>query len=251
MDPGTLSEAMGGTVSLERYAALLPHFEQAMKEADVTTAPRAAMWCAQLGHESVGLKYMEEIASGDAYEGRTDLGNTQPGDGRRFKGRGPIQVTGRANYAALSRWAHQRSLVPTPTFFVDNPAALASLDYAFYGAVWFWVTHDLNGPADRRDLEATTKIINGGFIELDDRRIRYQRCSALGNRLVPQPHPTEGEELDMASVEDINFKLDLILDQLAGPEKNHEGNPKWTGWPQLGNRTVVDALADIRSALRR
>lgn len=194
MDLGTLSEAMGGTVSLERYVALLPHFEQAMKEADVTTAPRAAMWCAQLGHESVGLKYMEEIASGDAYEGRTDLGNTQPGDGRRFKGRGPIQVTGRANYAALSRWAHQRSLVPTPTFFVDNPAALASLDYAFYGAVWFWVTHDLNGPADRRDLEATTKIINGGFNGLDDRRIRYQRCSALGNRLVPQPHPTEGEE---------------------------------------------------------
>ena len=89
-----LSEVMGGSLSRDRYAALLPAVSKCLRDCDCTTVNRIAMWCAQIGHESGGLKWMQEIADGSAYEGRRDLGNTQPGDGHRFKGHGPIQVTG-------------------------------------------------------------------------------------------------------------------------------------------------------------
>lgn len=59
---------------------------------------RLVHFLAQLGHESDGFRAMEEYATGEAYEGRKNLGNLSPGDGRRYKGRGPIQITGRANY---------------------------------------------------------------------------------------------------------------------------------------------------------
>ncbi|GEM_PF-4443642 len=188
MDVDGLSRAMGGTVSRERYAALLPAFTAGMREAGCTTVERAAMWCAQLGHESNGLLWMEELASGADYEGRRDLGNTEPGDGRRFKGRGPIQVTGRHNYTECSRWAHGRGLVPTPTYFVDNPAELASDRYGFVGAVWYWTAArpQLNALADARDIVAATRAINGGTNGLPDRQLRYTRCLALGAALLPE-----------------------------------------------------------------
>ncbi|WP_084845678.1 C39 family peptidase [Prescottella equi] len=187
MDVDALSQAMGGTVSRERYAALLPAFTAAMREAGCTTVERAAMWCAQLGHESGGLRWMEEIADGSDYEGRRDLGNTQLGDGRRFKGRGPIQVTGRHNYTECSRWAHGRGLVPSPTYFVDNPEELASDRYGFVGAVWYWTAArpQLNALADARDIVAATRAINGGTNGLPDRQLRYKRCLDMGAALLP------------------------------------------------------------------
>src|SRR5438105_4889581 len=106
---------------------------------------------------------MEEIASGAAYEGRGDLGNTQPGDGVRFKGRGPIQVTGRHNYTALSQWAFDKGLVPSATFFVDQPAQLASTRYGFIGVTWYWTTQrPMNDAADAQDLVRATQYVNGG-----------------------------------------------------------------------------------------
>lgn len=181
-----LSDAMGGRLSLDRYRQLLPAVTASLQACDCTNVNRIAMWCAQIGHESAGLFYTEEIASGAAYEGRADLGNTQPGDGVRFKGRSWIQITGRSNYTRLSQWAFGKGLVPSATYFVDNPPALASDECAGLGAAWYWVVArpDINALSDNRDLVTVTKRINGGTNGLDDRQSRHNRALAMGDQLL-------------------------------------------------------------------
>ena len=177
----TLSQAMGSSMPVARYAELLRGVRQCLIACDCTTLNRIAMWMAQIGTESGGLQWMEELADGSEYEGRGDLGNTQPGDGRKFKGRGPIQVTGRANYAALSAWAFGQGLVPTVTFFTDEPEQLASATYGFIGVIWYWtVARNMNSYADRGDIVGATKAVNGGLHGLDDRTSRWNRCLAMG-----------------------------------------------------------------------
>lgn len=95
-----------------------------------------AAFIAQVGHESGQLTYSEEIASGKAYEGRKDLGNTQKGDGIRFKGRGLIQITGRFNYEKLSKDLNED--------FINNPDLLSTPKYAVASACWFWNFKKLN-----------------------------------------------------------------------------------------------------------
>lgn len=180
---------MENNLSFSDYEALAPAFNDAMQQADITTVERAAYWCAQIGHESAGLLYMEEIADGSAYEGRADLGNTQPGDGRRYKGRGPLQVTGRHNYGQLSQWAFDRGLVPSPTYFVDSPGELSTTRYGFLGAVWYWTTHNLNSYADAGNFEGATRAINGGTNGLADRWHRYSISVSLGAALLPSSVP--------------------------------------------------------------
>ena len=186
MDARTLSEVMGGSLPLERYEALLPTFENAMRVAGCTNRLRAAMWCAQIGHESVGLRYMEEIASGTAYEWRRDLGNTQPGDGARFKGRGPIQLTGRANYRAFTAWVHDKKLGSFD--FEAEPWRLSEPHWGFLAATYYWTVarSDINMLCDRGDLETVTRRINGGLNGLQDRRQRYQRALSMGDRILPK-----------------------------------------------------------------
>lgn len=129
---------------------------------------RLAHFMGQLSHESGRFQYMEEIASGAAYEGRRDLGNTQAGDGRRFKGRGPIQLTGRANYRA----AGVRLGLPLesqPTIAArPEVGALIALDY--------WRQRGINAQADRDDLLRVTRLINGGTNGLADRRAETDRA---------------------------------------------------------------------------
>src|SRR5829696_10248357 len=81
----------------------LPHMTAAMRKYGITTRPRARAFLATVLHESMALRASTEQASGAQYEGRRDLGNTHRGDGQRFKGRGPIQLTGRANYTFYGR----------------------------------------------------------------------------------------------------------------------------------------------------
>ena len=179
-----LAEVMGNSLDRAKYAKLLPAVERCLVDCNCNTPERIAMWCAQIGHESGGLRHMEEIADGFAYEGRVDLGNTKPGDGPKFKGRGPIQVTGRHNYTELSKWAFSKGIVPTKTYFVDKPEELASDKYGFTGVTWYWTTQrNLNGASDIRDIEAATKMINGGWNGIDDRRNRYQKAILMGDRL--------------------------------------------------------------------
>ena len=135
------------------------------------TPLRFAHPLAQLAHESDGFRAMEEYASGKAYEGRADLGNTQPGDGVRYKGRGPIQVTGRANYRTFGR-ALGIDLERRPDL-----AAVPSIGLQVSAA--YWGSRNLNALADRDDILSITRAINGGNNGLDGRRARLAAVKAL------------------------------------------------------------------------
>jgi putative chitinase len=119
---------------------------------------------AQCAHECDNFRTMEEYASGAAYEGRTSLGNTQPGDGVRYKGRGIIQLTGRSNY---------RIYGTALGLDLENNPQLASVpENAVRIACEYWKRKDLNTLADADNLEAITRRINGGVNGLADRRLK-------------------------------------------------------------------------------
>lgn len=212
--PELLSQAMGGAVSLERYAQLLPGVLNCLAACDASNEKRVAEWIAQIGHESCGLKYMEEIADGSAYEGRTDLGNTQPGDGTRYKGRGPIQITGRSNYTQVSQWAFEQGYVPSATYFVDNPTELAADDYGFLGTAWYWTVArpQINQLCDAGDIEGVTRAINGGLNGFDDRKARYNNALPLAPQFLNVGPPlTEGDEfLSALTAQEQREVLDLL-----------------------------------------
>ncbi|AOT25360.1 endolysin [Ochrobactrum phage POA1180] len=156
------------------FGPLLPEF---LVRFEVTTPLRIAHFLAQLAHESDGFCAIEEYASGAAYEGRDDLGNTQAGDGRRFKGRSPIQLTGRANYRDFTRWIRQ--FVPDAPDFERNPELVATWPWAAWAVFFFWSTKGLNAIADRDDLLAATKRINGGTNGLTDRAAYLKKAKTI------------------------------------------------------------------------
>ena len=175
MNVDTLVKAMPGLSRTLAQQYLAP-METAMREHQIDNVHRIWMWLAQVGHESVSLRYFEEIASGAAYEGRRDLGNTQPGDGVRFKGRGPIQLTGRTNYTNAG------SALALP--LVGTPTMAAQPQHAFRVSAWWWKAHGLNGISDTDDVVAATRRINGGTNGLADRQNRYKTVRALGNAVL-------------------------------------------------------------------
>lgn len=132
---------------------------------------REAAFIAQLAHESGELRYVHEIASGEAYEGRKDLGNTEPGDGKRFKGRGLIQITGRTNYAACGS-----ALVLD---LINHPELLETAENACMSAGWFWAGHGLNALADKPDFLLITKRINGGTNGWQQRLAYYEKAKQV------------------------------------------------------------------------
>lgn len=131
---------------------------------------RLAHFMAQLIHESGSFRYMEEIASGQAYEGRRDLGNTQPGDGKLYKGRGPLQCTGRANYRRFGR------LIGIDLERHPELAAIPSIGLQI--ALEYWEVHGLNALADNDDAEAITRGVNGGVNGLSDRKQHLAKIKA-------------------------------------------------------------------------
>lgn len=139
-----------------------------MAVADITTKLRACGYVAQLAHESGNFYYMEEIASGAAYEGRKDLGNTQPGDGKRFKGRGPIQITGRYNYTQAAK--------DLGLDLVNHPEMASKPEIGFKLSAWYWKRNNLNSYCDRDDIVGMTKAINGGTNGLADRKNYYSKA---------------------------------------------------------------------------
>jgi putative chitinase len=122
---------------------------------------RLTYFLAQIGHESGGMRYNLELASGEAYENRKDLGNIYPGDGPKFKGRGFIQLTGRANYRNAGK-ALEIDLE-------NNPELARNVRYQSAIACWFWNSRNLNFWSDKKDFRQVTKLINGGYNNYEDR----------------------------------------------------------------------------------
>lgn len=149
-----------------RAPTFLGPLNAAMAEFGITTPARQASFLAQVGHESGQLRYVLELASGAAYEGRADLGNSVAGDGIRFKGRGLIQITGRANYQACG--------AALGLDLVGAPALLEQPVNACRSAGWFWKAHGLNELADGGDQTRVTRRINGGTNGLADRLALFE-----------------------------------------------------------------------------
>jgi predicted chitinase len=162
-----------------KATAFLPFLVGAMKEFDIDTPARAAAFLAQLAHESGELRFMEEIWGPTPAQLRYEpvspvarsLGNTQPGDGKRFKGRGPIQVTGRANYRVFGD--------ALGVDLVGNPPLAATNNVGFRTAGLYWKKRGLNELADQQRFESITRRLNGGVNGLADRIRYYERAKVV------------------------------------------------------------------------
>lgn len=163
-----------------RIPLFLPHLNTFMQARSINTPQRAAMFLAQIAHESAELRYVLELASGEAYDtGRlaARLGNTPgaDGDGQRYKGRGLIQVTGTTNYLKCGE--------ALGLDLIAHPELLERPEHAVASACWFWASNGLNALADKGDLYAVTRRINGGLNGIADRAKYYARAkTALGVR---------------------------------------------------------------------
>ncbi|MBW1250193.1 glycoside hydrolase family 19 protein, partial [Pseudomonas tolaasii] len=144
----------------------------AMGRYSIVGMPRVAAFIAQVGHESGQLKWVREIWGPTAqqlgYEGRADLGNTVKGDGSKFRGRGLIQVTGRANYVACGE--------ALGLDLISKPELLELPQHAAMSAAWFWSTRGLNTLADQKDFTKITRRINGGLNGQVDRQALYEKA---------------------------------------------------------------------------
>lgn len=156
----------------ERIEAFYEPLLKTLAYYNIDTPLRICHFLAQILHESGSLKYTEEIASGEAYEGRKDLGNVVAGDGVRYKGRGLIQLTGRANYEAYQT---ERG------FPVLSTPELIATDFNVAADVsgWFWDRRNLNLFADADNLSAITKRVNGGLTGFQDRKRHLDKAKSV------------------------------------------------------------------------
>ena len=158
-----------------RAGVFAPVLNTAMERFQIVGAKRVAAFIAQIGHESGELVYVREIwgpTSAQArYEGRADLGNTVAGDGFKYRGRGLIQITGRANYAACGE--------ALGLDLISQPELLEQPQFASMSAAWFWATKGLNTLADADKFETITRRINGGLNGQEDRLKLWKKATAV------------------------------------------------------------------------
>lgn len=189
--PAQLQRIMGLKPALA--ARWAPWVGKAMALSECTTPQRCSAWLAQVGHESGCLRHTRELWGPTAQQRRYEpgttlarrLGNTQPGDGARYKGRGLIQITGRANYRQCAeRMAGLVAGAQVPDF-EDQPALLERPDWAALSAALYWRTRRLNRWADSGDFAELTRRINGGHNGLAHRQHLY--VAALAALTAPTP----------------------------------------------------------------
>jgi putative chitinase len=167
--------------------SVLPSLLASMRKFAIDTPARAAAFLAQVAHESGGFRYLKEIWGPTPaqlrYEGRVDLGNTEPGDGKRFMGRAFIQVTGRSNYKMVGD--------ALGIDLINHPETLELPRVAAEASAWWWASRKLNVLADHDDdesFELITRRINGGLNGFEDRKRRWAIArEELAAKPVEQP----------------------------------------------------------------
>ena len=173
MTPQDLSLCTGARI--DRAQTFLPFIEAAMDEFDINTPDRQAAFLAQVGHESGGLHWLVEIwgptEAQRRYEGRLNIGNTDIGDGYRYRGRGLLQTTGRANYESTSE--------ALGVDLIGQPELLGTPELASRSAAWFWHSHGLNELADDGQFEKITRRINGGLNGYAERLALFEIAQPL------------------------------------------------------------------------
>ena len=158
----------------DRAQEYLPGLNAAMQEGGITTPQRQAAFLAQLAHESCQLRYFQELGDDDYFhqydpgQPNAAAGNTEPGDGPRYHGRGPIQLTGRANYRAAGQ--------ALGLDLEGDPEIAARPDVGFRIAQWYWSSRDINALADAGDFAAVTRAVNGGYNGMESREAFYRRA---------------------------------------------------------------------------
>ena len=136
---------------------------------DITTPERIRHFLSQLSHESGAGRYTKELSDGRYLEGRTDIGNTQPGDGPKYKGAGYIQLTGRANYRMLATYVNDERVMEGVNYVAST--------YPFTSAGVWWEMNYMNDLIDSgADVRQVTRRVNGGYRGLSDRKYYYDRC---------------------------------------------------------------------------
>lgn len=191
----------------DRLTPHLPYINPAMQEGGITTPRRIAAFMAEVAHESGEYKYMREIADGSAYEGRLDLGNTQPGDGRRYPGRGAIQNTGRGVARALGMFFKMP--------FEDHPELMELPEWATRVSVWFWndKAGGLSPLADVDWFVTISRFVNGGDNGLKERIDYWTR-----NRRILGLPAVEPMTWDVATAKAFQSRHDLVADGDVGPK---------------------------------
>jgi hypothetical protein len=140
-----------------------------LKRFNITTPVRIRHFLAQISHESGGGIYTQELASGADYEYRSDLGNTQPGDGRKYKGAGFIQLTGRVNYQDFSNFMKDPNIM--------NGVSYVAINYPATSAGFWWYNNNMNSLCDTNPTVAQVTLrVNGGYNGLSDREAYFNRC---------------------------------------------------------------------------
>lgn len=168
----------------EIIGPLVGYLNKYMPKYEVNNYLRVCHFLAQAAHEAASFRTLEEYASGAAYEGRRDLGNTQRGDGVRYKGRGIFQLTGRANYRDIGKKIGMD--------LENNPELAESPEVSVLTALEYWKSRNLNKWADEDNVERITRLINGGLNGFEDRKKYLARCKQVIPKnisFVPPPPP--------------------------------------------------------------
>jgi len=183
-----IKRACTGKPNLENLRQAYDAYKNFGKTIGLHLPHRDVQYFAQIMHESGDFRYDKEVwgptPAQKRYEGRKDLGNTVKGDGSKFRGRGPIQITGRANYKKFSDWCRKHFAAENPPDFTKYPEKINEDPWEGLVGLWYWDNgnpdgRSLNRYADEGNNEMITKRINGGFNGLEDRLVKYRRLGLV------------------------------------------------------------------------